>query len=99
MSALRNLARVPRTPIFATQRMGFQTSVTRLAGKESKLRKKLPQSPNGFPLTSSRDGGAVSGAAPVMTPGQCDLDIELRGSHVSARPSEWIAFGTLQRPG
>lgn len=39
MSAIRNLARVPRASVFATQRMGFQTSATRLAGKESKLRK------------------------------------------------------------
>ncbi|KAF4306243.1 hypothetical protein GTA08_BOTSDO05042 [Botryosphaeria dothidea] len=37
MSTIRNLARVPRASVFATQRMGFQTSATRLAGKESKL--------------------------------------------------------------
>ncbi|KAL1634876.1 hypothetical protein SLS56_001957 [Neofusicoccum ribis] len=37
MSAIRNLARVPRASIFATQRMGFQTSAMRFAGKESKL--------------------------------------------------------------
>ncbi|KAB2577494.1 putative mitochondrial carrier protein pet8 protein [Lasiodiplodia theobromae] len=37
MSAIRNLARVSRTPIFAAQRMGFQTSTPRFAGKETKL--------------------------------------------------------------
>ncbi|KAK8193071.1 uncharacterized protein BKA78DRAFT_294491 [Phyllosticta capitalensis] len=42
MSALRNFSRVaaaaaPRTNLFAAQRMGFQTSALRLAGKESTL--------------------------------------------------------------
>ncbi|EKG19375.1 hypothetical protein MPH_03238 [Macrophomina phaseolina MS6] len=37
MSALKSFARVPRAPVFAAQRMGFQTSAIRLAGKESKL--------------------------------------------------------------
>ncbi|OJD37733.1 mitochondrial carrier protein pet8 protein [Diplodia corticola] len=37
MSAFRSLARVPRTPIFAAQRMGFQTSALRFSGKETKL--------------------------------------------------------------
>ncbi|KAK7535981.1 uncharacterized protein J3D65DRAFT_626997 [Phyllosticta citribraziliensis] len=37
MSALRNFTRASRTNVFATQRMGFQTSALRMVGKESAL--------------------------------------------------------------